>query len=278
MTEVEKMSNAKYGESAHVSANTNASNSAKSYFCILAGGSGTRLKTAKLPKQFIELSGVPIIIRTIRGALTFDVDEIIVAINPAYREFFVELLAKFEVVTDKIATVDGGGERIDSIYNAVGYITATNEHIHSDSVILIHDAVRPFVKKSVVAECIENARKFGASITGVPAYDTMVYSENGETVESIPLRSALFHAQTPDAVRLPEFIKTLQSLTADEKETLTGTVHLSMRAGLKVAIAKSDSSNMKITTDSDLAVADGILQSLENGGANEAVGAESEGK
>jgi 2-C-methyl-D-erythritol 4-phosphate cytidylyltransferase len=269
MTEVEKENSAE-------------GNIAKSYFCILAGGSGTRLKTAKSPKQFIELRGVPIIIRTIRGALTFGVDEIIVAINPAYREFFVELLAKFDVDSDRIAIVDGGGERIDSIYNAVEYIRVTNEHIHECSVILIHDAVRPFVKKSVVTECIENARKFGASITGVPAYDTMIYSENGETVESIPLRSALFHAQTPDAIRLPEFIKTLQSLTPDEKLSLTGTVHLSMRAGLKVAITHSDSSNMKITTDSDLLIADGILQGLENEHKSESgkssVSAESEAK
>ena len=87
-----------------------------------------------------------------------------------------------------------------------------------DSVIVTHDAVRPFVTHRIIDENIEAAKKYGACDTVIPATDTIVRSEDSENVSSIPTRSELYQGQTPQSFRIKELESVLNSLTEDEKE------------------------------------------------------------
>lgn len=237
----------------------------KVYCVLLAGGVGSRMKTANIPKQFLKINNVPVIIQTIKNISQYRIiDKIIIAMHPNWHDYFNELTEEFKVDMMNIIITDGGGERIDSIENA---LTAIKEHkdscdesIDPKDVVIIHDAVRPFVEEVVINECVSKAREYGAALATTPAADTMLYSEGGEFVEEIPVRSYLYNGQAPDAIRLLDFLKALNSLTPEQRSSNFGTVQISKLGGLKVYMVPSTSKNMKITQDSDLIIANAILE------------------
>ena len=82
-----------------------------------------------------------------------------------------------------------------------------NPKFTDDDIILIHDAVRPFITNKIIKDSIEGARKYGATVATIPAVDTIVASKDGEVVSHIPDRNELFYGQSPDTFRLKEFIE-----------------------------------------------------------------------
>jgi 2-C-methyl-D-erythritol 4-phosphate cytidylyltransferase len=233
------------------------------YVILPAGGVGKRFGADK-PKQFLELAGAPIIIRTIQRLISFGyIDRFIIAMHPDWHDHFNNLLNEFAIPTESFSIVDGGKERANSIENAIAAIS----HPQDDDIVVIHDAIRPFVEKQVVWECIEAAREFGAANAGVPAADTMLFSERGEFVESVPERSYLFNGQTPDVIRLKEFIRAIEILTEDQKMINMGTVGITMNAKIPVKIVRSNATNIKITTPEELILAEAIAQHLDSNSA-----------
>lgn len=230
----------------------------KVYCALLAGGTGKRMKSANIPKQFLDLNGKPVIIRTIENVQKFSfIDEVIIAMHRDWHEYFAELLQTYQndIDIDSLVIVDGGDERIDSIQNSVDCI----KDPQSNDIIIIHDAVRPFIEENVMKDCVDKALIYGASLATIPAQDTMLYSQNGELVEDIPVRAHLFNGQSPDAIRLVDFINALNSLTDEQRKSNFGTVQISRLGGLKVYMVESSALNMKITTDSDLEIARMLL-------------------
>jgi 2-C-methyl-D-erythritol 4-phosphate cytidylyltransferase len=230
------------------------------YVILPAGGVGKRFGADK-PKQFLELAGQPIIIRTIKTLISFGfLDYFIVAMHPDWQEYFTDLLTEFAIPTDNFSIVDGGKERPHSIENALAAISNPQD----DDILVIHDAIRPFVEKQVMWDCIEAAREFGASNAGVPAADTMLFSESGAFVESVPERRFLFNGQTPDVIRLKEFIRAIEILTPEQKKINMGTVGITMNAQIPVKIIPSNASNIKITTPEELIVAEAMARHLDS--------------
>src|ERR1051326_8286461 len=142
---------------------------------IPAAGLGTRMAAApsrkgkKSPsKQFAELAGTPILIHTLRKfAASPEVTEICLALRANEIESFRPRLEK-ENFKKKIQLVEGGEHRQESVANAIAAITAAPKDI-----VLVHDAVRPFVTEEIIHEVIQAAQKYGAAIAGVPAVDTI---------------------------------------------------------------------------------------------------------
>jgi 2-C-methyl-D-erythritol 4-phosphate cytidylyltransferase len=230
------------------------------YVILPAGGVGKRFG-ADMPKQFLELAGQPIIIRTIKALVSFGfVDHFIVAMHPDWQEYFGNLLAEFAIPIDNFSVVDGGKERAHSIEHALAAISNPQD----DDILVIHDAIRPFVEKQVTWDCIEAARQFGASNAAVPAADTMLYSASGAFVESVPERSHLFNGQTPDVIRLKEFIRAIEMLTPEQKKINMGTVGITMNANIPVKIVRSNATNIKITTPEELIVAEAIARQMDS--------------
>jgi 2-C-methyl-D-erythritol 4-phosphate cytidylyltransferase len=293
-----------------------------------AGGSGLRFG-AEVPKQFMDLNGVPIIIRTLQKVQSFGfVDYFIVALNPYYRELFQEQLDRFSIDQSRLLITDGGKERAHSIENAMEVIakivedrdnspafesestltdpktstvpdpklqpnsaspqdisnisstapnsalqnsnpadqseysvsTSSNPNDANDDVVMIHDAVRPFLLKEVAWECVVEARKYGASNAGVAAADTMLYSEDGEFVQNVPERSYLYYGQTPDVIRLKDFQRAMSILTDDQKQINMGTIGITLNAGIKTKLVHSSRQNMKITTQDEVIMAEAIAR------------------
>lgn len=229
------------------------------YGVILAGGVGKRMGQ-EIPKQFIQLRDVPIIIRTIRCFLScHSFRSVVIAIHPEWNDFFLEILANHEIDTKRILVVPGGEERYDSILNALRAIRQ-NFPVDESDVVVIHDAVRPFVSLNLLENSIAASMKYGACVATVPATDTMLVVKEGMVVD-VPRRSELYNGQAPDSVRLMDLERAIDSLTNEEKKMITGTAQICVLKGIPVRAIPGEYSNIKITTPHDLEVGGQILDS-----------------
>ena len=162
---------------------------------IFAGGSGVRMG-AGVPKQFLEINGKPIIIHTLQLFQYHKmIDKIYVSILKDYVDYMKELVEDYHL--SKVVSVIPGGETAqDSIYNALKKAESENP---DDSVVLLHDGVRPFVSYDVIANNIEGVKKNGNAITCTACYETILLSKSGEQVDSVPYRKDTFAAQAPQS-------------------------------------------------------------------------------
>ena len=232
---------------------------------IPAAGLGTRMapvtSKGKSPsKQFTELGGTPILVHTIRKfAASPRVHEIVIALRKDEMAGFKERLRRdtTNAVATKTRLVEGGEHRQHSVANALGNITAD-----ADDVVLVHDAVRPFVTAEIIDEVIHGAEKFGAAIAGVPAVDTVKKVErtaDGALITATIPREHVVMAQTPQGFRYGILKKAFDEATADG---FLGTDEASLveRSGHEVAVVMGSARNIKITTPGDLELAEFYLQ------------------
>ena len=223
---------------------------------IFAGGIGSRMGSADMPKQYLQLGSKPIIVHTIeKFVVNPGIDRIIVLCPKAWIAHTKDLVKKYlgEAIAEKINVVE----------NALKFINE-NFAIDDDSVIVTHDAVRPFVTHRIIDENIEAAKKYGACDTVIPATDTIVRSEDSENVSSIPTRSELYQGQTPQSFRIKELESVLNSLTEDEKNTLTDACKIYTIKNKPVRIVDGEVFNIKITYTYDLKVANALLGVVNN--------------
>ena len=222
------------------------------YGAMLAGGSGTRVKSSDVPKQFIEIGGAPVIIHTLNNMLKVErFDLIYIACREDYIEYLKKAAAEHASHPEKVRIIAGGKERMDSIRCVTDAIERDNG-IGEEDVIVIHEAVRPFVTEKILNDSIDCAAKYGACLCGLPCADTILHSVKGDVVDDIPARSELFCGQAPDSFRLHHFIKMQENLTPEQKEKITGTSQICTMNGQPIYIIEGDAINFKITTDSDL--------------------------
>ncbi len=232
----------------------------KVFVIIPAAGLGTRMaggKPAGRPsKQFAEIGGTPILIHTLRK---FDaepqVSEIVVALRRSEADSFRPRLEQ-ERFRKPIAFAEGGEHRQDSVASALREIRAD-----ADDLVLVHDAVRPFVDSEIIQNVIEAAARQGAAIAGLPAVDTIKQvdrtAEGAIVVSTIP-RARVVMAQTPQGFRFGLLKKAVDDAQADG---FSGTDEASLveRAGHEVAVVMGSARNIKITTPADLALAEFYL-------------------
>lgn len=235
------------------------------YGVILASGNGTRVKSINIPKQYFEIENKPIIIYTLENMLRSNLfDYIYVAINEKYENIVLNYINKFIKEEDfsKIKIIYGGKERIDTIHNVMEEIN--KNEIHDDDVIVLHDAVRPFVTKKILEDSVDGARKYGATVAVLPAIDTMIFSEDGIVSNSIPNRNFLYRGQAPDSFRVKTFVDLENNLTDSQRKKITGTSQLCTMNDFLIHLIEGDEINFKITTDFDLVVAKQIIREKNN--------------
>lgn len=214
---------------------------------VPAGGMGTRFG-ADRPKQFLELAGCPIIIHTLRRlAACPDVCEIAVALPGAARADFDALLAQFPV-EKPITTVTGGAERQDSVRSALEAVSS------AATVVIVHDAVRPFATTALMTATIAAARADRAAVVGHPATDTIKIVRDGLAHETPP-RPTLYAVQTPQAFEAA-LLREAHARAAAEGFRATDDAMLVERLGVPVRIVPGPRWNLKITHPDDLPLAD----------------------
>jgi 2-C-methyl-D-erythritol 4-phosphate cytidylyltransferase len=232
---------------------------------IPAAGLGTRMSSAakdKKPsaaKQFVELQGTPVLLHTLRRfAANAQVQEIYVALRKAEIEPFHDRLKREspEILKKNTRLLEGGENRQQSVGNALAAIRA-----QADDIVLVHDAVRPFVTDEIIRDVIEGARKYGAAITAVPALDTVKQVERtaeGAIIKATIPREKIVMAQTPQGFQYAVLKKAFDEATADG---FVGTDEASLveRSGHQVAVVMGAARNIKITTPADLELAEFFL-------------------
>lgn len=229
---------------------------------VFAGGSGVRMGTG-LPKQFLEVNGKPILIYTLQlFQYHNDIDKIYISVLESYIPY-VESLAQ-EYRLSKIAGIVAGGKTAqDSIYIALKKAESENS---GDSVVLLHDGVRPFVSHEVISESIKVAKEYGNSITCTPCYETVLISKDGKSVDHVPFRKETFTAQAPQSFHLKDIIKIHETIRTTENgyENMVDACTMCTSLGIPVHMIPGNRGNIKVTTPEDFYIFQALLQYREN--------------
>ena len=220
---------------------------------VPAAGLGTRMG-AETPKQFLELDGMPLILFTLRR----------LAASAAITEFFISTRAEDIVpLQDTVAkaglgrparVVHGGDTRQQSVANALAQVDPTTE------IVLVHDAVRPFVTLEQIERVIVEARTRGAAILGIPAIDTVKEVKRASLPQDVALitstipRERIVLAQTPQAFQY-ELIR--DAFRSGQKDGVTASDEAGLveRLGHDVYVVQGSDRNLKITRPADMELA-----------------------
>lgn len=224
---------------------------------VLAGGKGLRMGTA-VPKQYLEILGVPVIIRSINAFIKNpEIDMCIVSVAADYISYVSELIKK-HISTDKdIFVIEGGETRGDTLLSVLRFME--DKSILNESIVLTHDAVRPFVTDRIISDNIRAAEKYGACNTCVTAVDTILISSDGEFIESVPDRRTVFHAQTPQSFNARKLYELIKKMSEEDFEKLTDGCSVFTFHNEKVNIVRGENFNIKITYPDDIKRAEDII-------------------
>lgn len=225
---------------------------------VLAGGIGSRMGNTDKPKQYLHIGKKPIIVHTVEKFIINErFDKVIVLCPKQWLNYTKELMDKFMPSAD-IAIIEGGDRRNDTILNAISYIEE-NYGLDEETVIVTHDAVRPFVTHRILEENIDLASRGLACDTVIPATDTIVESNDGEKIANIPDRSRFYQGQTPQSFRAKKFKDLYIKLTDDEKAILTDAAKVFTVSGETVVMVEGETFNIKVTYPYDLQLAETLL-------------------
>lgn len=235
------------------------------FAAILAGGTGTRMNISNMPKQFLNIHNRPIILHTIEKFLTVkEIDAIYVGVHPDWVDYLQDIIyAKLPAVSKNIELVAGGSDRNSTIINVIEAIKVKHA-VGASDILITHDAVRPFVSRRMIIENIREVENYDAIDTVVPAVDTIVESFDGKIISSIPDRSKLYQGQTPQTFRINDFLELYGSLNNEQKLLMTDACKIFSINNKKVGIVIGDYSNIKITTVTDLKIADAMVGDIDD--------------
>jgi 2-C-methyl-D-erythritol 4-phosphate cytidylyltransferase/2-C-methyl-D-erythritol 2,4-cyclodiphosphate synthase len=220
---------------------------------ILAGGSGKRLKS-HVAKQFLLLDGLPVLVHTLKVFQnSIQINDIILALPPddlvSVRQELIEKYGLTKITT----TVAGGSQRQDSVRNCLWAITGGCD------LVVVHDAVRPFVTEELINQVIAAAKVTGAASAGVRAKDTIKETKENNMVLSTVPRKNLWLMQTPQIFEFG-LLKEAYGAAYDEKYYGTDDASLVERIGREVKIVEGSYENIKITTKEDMLIADALMK------------------
>lgn len=229
---------------------------------IFAGGSGIRMG-AGVPKQFLEINGKPVVIHTLELFQYHSmIDKIYVSVLREYIDYMKALIEEYRI-TKVEAVVPGGETAQDSIYNVL--LKASQEN-PADSVVLLHDGVRPYVSSDVISDNIRAVEEYGSAITSTPGYETVVLSPDGTQVDQVPLRKQTYTAQAPQSFRLGDILEAHNQIrvTPGRYDNMVDACTIMTALGKKVHLVMGNRGNIKVTTPEDVYIFRGLLQYKEN--------------
>lgn len=230
---------------------------------VLAGGIGSRMASKDKPKQFLMLDDKPVIIHTIEKFFLYsDFEKIIVLCPNEWTEYTKDLLKNYlnSGNYNDMVILSGGATRNETIMNGIEYIE-NGYGIDDDTIIVTHDAARPFINERIIKENIEYTRKSGAATTAVPATDTILAADNYRFINDIPDRNHMYMCQTPQTFYAKQLKEMYESLSEKEKDSLTDASKILLLNGQKIAIVEGERYNIKLTYPEDMIIAEALLRS-----------------
>ncbi len=219
---------------------------------IVAAGEGKRFGGA-VPKQFVEISGKPLIIHTLeRFELCPVVDEIIVVLPAAQAATFSEITRNYHL--QKLSkTVSGGATRSASVLNGLKVVNSETAEI-----VAVHDGARPFVSVAEITETIKKAKENGAACLTAPVTDTIKEISDGKIVRTLE-RSRLRRALTPQCFRYDILRRAFEENNFNAADA-TDECFLVEKLGVEISIVEGSAKNIKITHKEDFALAEILLK------------------
>ena len=211
----------------------------KQYIIIVAGGSGSRMGST-IPKQFLDLNSKPILMHTIEKMhLSLDHSEIILALPKSEFVTWKKLCQEHQFKVNH-QVVEGGNTRFESVSNAL-------KKVNEQSVIVVHDGVRPLVKNSVVNECMQTAQEKGTAIPVIAIEESLRQKTDSGSV--VVNRDEYLIVQTPQCFRSEVLLKAYQQ---DYSATFTDDASVVEAMGIEIQLIQGNKENIKITTPEDL--------------------------
>jgi 2-C-methyl-D-erythritol 4-phosphate cytidylyltransferase len=220
----------------------------KKFVIIVAGGSGSRMGT-EIPKQFLELCGKPVLMHTIQVFHDFDPESKIILVLPEDQQLFWEGLCLKHSFSLVHQVVSGGKTRFHSVQNGLS-------QIDGEGIVFIHDGVRPLVSRETLGRCLETAQESGNAIPVLPVTESLRKLE-GEQNISVD-RSQYFSVQTPQTFRSNQILEAFQQ---DFDPAFTDDASVAEKAGFSIQMVEGNRENIKITTPTDLIIAEALLKS-----------------
>ena len=224
---------------------------------IPAGGFGRRMG-ADLPKQFLEVGGLPILVHTVKAVQRSSfIKSIIIAVPADHVDQVWELVSRYDLslVT---GVVVGGATRQDSVQAGLAAVSDGTD------LVVVHDGVRPLVDPGLVDACVQKAAETGAAMLAVPVKDTLKKAKGGIVGTTVDRRN-LWQAQTPQVAGVATMRRAFDSAVADGFQG-TDEASLLERIGVEVSLVMGSDQNIKITRSEDLALAKAFLGKGSGGG------------
>lgn len=219
----------------------------KEHALIVAGGKGTRMKT-KMPKQFLELNGLPVLMHTINAFRRYRSDIHIILVLPEDDRLLWEQLCLKHTFTLPITLANGGDTRFQSVKNGLSKITG-------DGLVAIHDGVRPLVSEDIIGASFRLAAVHDSAVAAVRLKESIRMTDQ-DTTRAVD-RSRYRLIQTPQTFNV-SLIK--NAYEGKEDASLTDDASVAERAGHIISLFEGSYENIKITTPEDLTVAEALLR------------------
>ena len=222
----------------------------RQFAVIVAGGSGSRMNT-EIPKQYLPVSGLPVLMHSINAFHNYSQDvEIIVVLPPKDLKLWEELCKKYEFNLS-VQITSGGDTRFQSVKNGL-------DRIESDGIVAIHDGVRPLVNKEIIAASYEIAALHGSAIAAVRLKESIRVTDKDQT-KTVD-RSKYRIIQTPQTFQV-SLIKKAYEIA--ENPQFTDDASVLEKSGYKISLFEGSYKNIKITTPEDMIIAEAFLKNRE---------------
>ena len=219
---------------------------------IVAAGSGQRFG-GDVPKQFLEISGKPLLIHTLeKFENCASIDEIILVLSSDQMTRFSKIAEKFKIKKlEKI--ISGGKTRAESVFSGI-------KAIEKAEIVAVHDGARPLVSGKEITLTVEKAKETGAACLVAKVTDTIKEISGGKIVRTID-REDLRRALTPQCFRFEILKKAFEN--ADLRENATDECFLVEKIGVEISFVEGNARNIKITTREDFRIAEIFLSEPE---------------
>lgn len=229
---------------------------------IFAGGSGTRMTNSDIPKQFLLVHGKPIIVHTIEHFQKHEmIDGIVVVCLEGWIDYMKDMKLRYNL--DKIKDiVPGGATGQMSIFKGL----EAAERLYGkdeDTVVLIHDGVRPLIKAETISDNIAAVKKYGSAITCSPAGETVVIFED-DLVTAVPDREKSRFAKAPQSFYLKDIISAERRSISEGKTNMIDSCTLMKNYGYELHTVIGPDYNIKVTTPKDFIIFRAIYDAIEN--------------
>jgi 2-C-methyl-D-erythritol 4-phosphate cytidylyltransferase len=230
---------------------------------IFAGGAGIRMNSSTKPKQFLELNGKPIIIHTLEYFESHpDIDHIAVVCIEDWIPYLEKLIKKYHMLKVKWV-VPGGETGQQSIYNGL-YAIHQDCKSPEETIILIHDGVRPLITSQLVTDNIETVKKYRSAITVTTVTETVITVDpHGKVFEAMD-RNICRVAKAPQSFILADIFAAHQKAVSDGNLNMIDSATLMKHYGHSLHTVEGSSENIKITTPADFYIFRAIFEAREN--------------